>query len=236
MVNFSLHRAALALLSLAALTACGPEPELVEAVPSGAASTLAPVESGPRVLFLGDSLSAGLHLPAEQAFPALLAERLGRGGLPVQLVNAGVSGDTTAGGLARLDWLLRQEPDLVVVELGGNDGLRGVRTDAVEENLRAIVQRSQAAGAEVLLLGMKLPPNYGAAYTSEFEAVFARVAAEQQVEFIPFFLEGVGGVPAMTMEDGLHPTAAGHRRLADNLYPVLSELVRELARERGGEL
>jgi acyl-CoA thioesterase-1 len=111
-----------------------------------------------------------------------------------------------------------------------------VRTDAVEENLRAIVQRSQAAGAEVLLLGMKLPPNYGAAYTREFEAVFARVAAEQQVEFIPFFLEGVGGVPAMTMEDGLHPTAAGHRRLADNLYPVLSELVRELARERGGEL
>ena len=233
MLNFFLPRAALALLLCPALVGCGPDPQLEVEAPEAGGAPLAAIESGPRVLFLGDSLSAGLHLPAQQAFPALLAQRLAEEELPIQLVNAGVSGDTTAGGLARLDWLLRQEPDLVVVELGGNDGLRGVRADAVEQNLRAIVQRCQTAGAAVLLLGMKLPPNYGEAYTTEFEAVFARVAEEESVEFIPFFLEGVGGVPAMTMEDGLHPTAQGHQRLQENLYPVLSRMVRGLSRTTG---
>lgn len=235
MVNFLPPRAALALLCLSALLGCTPDSGPVEPSSAAPSPAHARIESGPRVLFLGDSLSAGLHLPAEQAFPAVLAERLAAAGLPVQLVNAGVSGDTTAGGLARLDWLLRQEPELVVVELGGNDGLRGVRVESVEENLRAIVQRSLSAGARVLLLGMKLPPNYGREYTDEFEAAFTRVAAEEEVEFIPFFLEGVGGVPEMTLEDGLHPTAEGHRRLAENLYPVLSEMVRELSVMRGEE-
>jgi acyl-CoA thioesterase-1 len=233
MVNFFLHRAALALLLCPALVGCGPDPQLEVESPDAGDASHAVFESGPRVLFLGDSLSAGLHLPAQQAFPALLAQRLGDEGLPIQLVNAGVSGDTTAGGLARLDWLLRQEPDLVVVELGGNDGLRGVRADALEENLRGIVQRCKGAGSAVLLLGMKLPPNYGEAYTTEFEAAFEKVASEESVEFIPFFLEGVGGVPAMTMEDGLHPTAQGHQRLQENLYPVLSRMVRELSPDEG---
>lgn len=185
--------------------------------------------TGPRVLFLGDSLSAGLHLPKDEAFPAVLQARLAAEGAPFELVNAGVSGDTTAGGLARLDWLLKQDPDLVVVELGANDGLRGVALESVEANLRKIVARLQDEDLPVLLLGMKLPPNYGSAYTEGFETVYQRVADDTGVTFVPFFLEGVAGDPTLNLPDGIHPTTAGHERIADNLEPVLRDLVTGLA-------
>lgn len=191
----------------------------------------APAGPGPRVLFLGDSLSAGLHLPANEAFPAVLRDRLAAQGLHFELVNAGVSGDTTAGGLARLDWLLRQEPDLVVVELGANDGLRGVALDSVEANLRAILERLEAEQVEVLLLGMKLPSNYGEQYASGFEQLFARLAEDTGVAFVPFFLDGVALDPELNLADGLHPNTAGHRILAANLLPALRPLVRALAPE-----
>ena len=180
----------------------------------------------PRVVFLGDSLTAGLGLEADQAFPALVGRALAAEGLPVQPVNAGVSGDTTAGGLRRLDWVLRQKPDVVVVGLGGNDGLRGTELRTPEENLRAIVQKCRSAGASVLLLGMQIPPSYGPEYAQRFRDIFPRLARELDVPLVPFMLEGVGGRPEMNLPDGIHPTAEGHRRVAENVLPQLRDIVR----------
>ena len=182
----------------------------------------------PLVLFLGDSISAGLHLDEHQAFPRVLARTLTAEGHPFRLVNAGVSGDTTAGGLARLDWLLKQKPDVLVVELGGNDGLRGQPVAAIEERLRAIVARGKAAGARVLLFGVQLPPSLGPEYVAEFEVLYARVAEELGCAYVPRFLEGVGGVASMMLEDGIHPSAAGHEKIAENVAPALRALLAEL--------
>jgi acyl-CoA thioesterase I len=184
----------------------------------------------PKVVFLGDSLSAGLHLPAEQAFPAVLARRLAAAKRPFQLINAGVSGDTTAGGLRRIDWLLKQAPAIVVVELGANDGLRGVPVASVAENLRAIVDKAQARGARVLLLGMRIPPSYGAAYAEAFAAIYPQVAEQTGASLVPFFMEGVAGVPERNLPDGLHPTREGHERLAENLTVPLTQLLQALPR------
>jgi acyl-CoA thioesterase-1 len=179
----------------------------------------------PRVVFLGDSLTAGLGVDAEQAFPALVGEALRRESRPVDVVNAGVSGDTTAGGLRRLDWLLRQKPDVVVVGLGGNDGLRGLKLEASEQNLRAIVRKSRDAGASVLLLGMLIPPNYGPEYTSQFRDVYPRVAKETGAALVPFLLDGVGGDPRLNQPDGIHPTAEGHRIIAGTVVNGLRPLL-----------
>jgi acyl-CoA thioesterase-1 len=172
---------------------------------------------GPKVVFLGDSLSAGAHLGAEQAFPAVLQQKLAAQGTPFQLANAGVSGDTSAGGLRRVDWVLRAKPGFVVVELGANDGLRGLPLAGIEQNLRAIIAKIKAQGARVMLLGIRLPPSVGADYTREFEAIYPRIAAETAAAFVPFFMEGVAGVPELNLPDGLHPTAEGHARIAEKL-------------------
>jgi len=185
-------------------------------------------EDAPLVVFLGDSISAGLHLDPDDAFPAAVQRALEAEGLPFRLVNAGVSGDTTAGGLRRIDWILRQEPDVLVLELGGNDGLRGQRVEEIGERLRAIARRAQEAGSEVLLLGVRLPPSLGPDYVAAFEALYADTARELGLVLVPFFMEGVGGVPGMMMDDGLHPTVAGHERIARNVAPALAELLREL--------
>lgn len=209
-------------LALPLLTSCQqatPEPQPRQGRPAAA-----PVE-GPLVAFLGDSITAGYELPEAQAFPALLGERLRQGGIPVRIVNAGVSGDTAAGGLRRLDWLLSQHPDVLVVELGANDGLRGRPVEEMAANLRSILQKARAAGARALLLGMRLPPSYGPLYVRRFEAVFPRLAEEQKVPLLPFLLEGVAGRPDLTLPDGLHPNAAGHRILAENLLPLLRDLL-----------
>lgn len=184
------------------------------------------------VVFLGDSLSAGFGLPARESFPAVIERALRERGTPIRIVNAGVSGDTTAGGLARLPWLLRQEPDLVIVELGGNDGLRGQPVEAIEKNLRAIVERSLASGAGILLLEMTLPPSYGAEYVRRFTAAYSRVACDLEVPLVEGFLRGVGGVGALNLSDGIHPTAGGHERLAENVIPALTDA---LARGRSGD-
>lgn len=180
----------------------------------------------PRVVFLGDSLTAGLGLGEEAAYPAIVGELLAERGVPVRVVNAGVSGDTSAGGLARVDWLLSLAPDVVVVALGANDGLRGQPVVSIEANLREIVRRARAAGARVVLAGMKMPPNYGPDYTRDFEALYARLARELQLPFIPFLLEGVAADPKLNQVDGIHPTAEGQRivarLVADALQPVLA--------------
>lgn len=183
----------------------------------------------PLVVFLGDSLTAGYGLAADKAYPAHVERLLAERGLPIAMLNAGVSGDTTAGGLARLDWLLRQEPAIVVVGLGANDGLRALSPAATEANLRAILERVQAAGAHAVLAGMRVPPNYGPDYVRDFEAVYPRLAAEHDVVFIPFLLAGVAADPALNLRDGIHPNAAGQRvvarTVADALAPLVAELV-----------
>jgi acyl-CoA thioesterase-1 len=158
----------------------------------------------------------------------VLAERLAAAGSPIRIVNAGLSGDTTSGGLRRLEWQLKQDPDILVVELGGNDALRGQDLGSVEQNLRAIVQRGKSAGALVLLLGMKIPPNYGIDYTRGFEQIYARIADEEDVPLVPFFMEGVVQEPGMMLSDGLHPSAAGHQVLADTVMPQLIALLERL--------
>jgi len=204
------------------------EPEFQGASDADAPAAVRVPEGSPRVVFLGDSIAAGLHLARDRAFPAVLQRRLVAKGLPFRLVNAGVSGNTTAGGLARLDWLLDQKPAIVVVELGGNDGLRGAPLDTVEKNLQAIVRRSVDAGARVLLLGVVLPPNYGTEYANGFAAIYERLANSSGVAYVPFFMKGVGGVPDLNLPDGLHPTEEGHEKLADNVEPALERLLRSL--------
>jgi acyl-CoA thioesterase-1 len=203
------------------LLACADPP----APPPPPVAAPAPVPRGPKVVFLGDSLTAGLGLPADQAFPALVGAALAAEGHPVQVVNAGVSGDTTAGGVRRLDWLLGQHPDVVVVGLGGNDMLRGQPPEEVARNLRDLVVRSRDAGAAVLLLGMRANPTLGPDYAAAFDAVYPALAAELSVPLVPFLLEGVVGDPALVQPDGLHPTAEGHARLADLVRPALAPLV-----------
>jgi acyl-CoA thioesterase-1 len=194
---------------------------------SATAAPAAPVPAPPAppppvVVFLGDSLTAGLGLAEEQAYPALLARQLKAEGKQARVINAGVSGDTTAGGLSRLGWLLNQHPALVVVALGGNDGLRGLPVAEVEGNLRQIIRRSQAAGAGVLLLGMRIPPNYGP-YADQFTAVYPKLAKELGVPLVPFLLKDVGGIRSLNQADGIHPTAKGQEIVAKNVLPYLEK-------------
>jgi acyl-CoA thioesterase-1 len=193
-----------------------------------AASTQA-VARAPRIVFLGDSLTAGAGVETNEAFPALIGRQLSKEGIGATVVNAGVSGDTTAGGLRRLSWVLRQRPDVLVVCLGGNDGLRLLDVDAAMANLRQIIEKAQSAGADVLLLGMLLPTNYGPEYRERFAAIYPTLAKEFNVPLVPFALEGVGGVPAMNQPDGIHPTAKGHGVVASNVIGPLRELVRARA-------
>jgi len=180
------------------------------------------------VVALGDSLTAGLGVTADEAFPARLQARLRAEGYDYRVVNAGVSGDTTAGGLRRVDWALRAHPDVVIVALGANDGLRGQSPQAIRANLEEIVARLQAARARVLLVGMRLPPNYGAEYTKEFEAVFPAVARRAKIALMPFLLDGVAADPRLNQADGIHPTAAGQQMIADRLWPYLRPLLRPI--------
>jgi acyl-CoA thioesterase-1 len=188
----------------------------------------------PLVVFLGDSLTAGYGLAADEAYPAHVERLLGERGRRVEVLNAGVSGDTTAGGLERLDWFLARDPEIVVVELGGNDGLRGQPLAATEANLRAIIERSSAAGAVVVLAGMRIPPNYGPEYAGEFEAMYVRLARDYDLATIPFLLEGVAAEPSLNLPDGLHPNADGHRRVAETVADALEPIVADLEESGAG--
>ena len=177
------------------------------------------------VVALGDSLTAGLGVGADEAYPALLQARMRREGFAYRVVNAGVSGDTSAGGLRRIDWALRLSPAVVIVALGANDGLRGQPPQALRDNLTRIIERARAAGARVLLAGMRVPPNYGDDYARAFAAVYPAVAKATGVPLAPFLLDGVAGDPRLNQADGIHPTAEGQRRIADLLWPYLEPLL-----------
>lgn len=193
-------------------------------------------DAGPVVVFLGTSLTAGLGLsdPSE-AYVAELDRMADSLGLPMEAVNAGVSGETSAGGLRRLDWVLRRPLDVLVLELGANDGLRGQPPEALEENLTTIVRRTRTRypEARVLIAGMEAPPNLGDRYTEAFRSVFPRVARQTGAELVPFLLEGVAGVPELNQADGIHPTARGHREMADVVWPHLEPLLRAASTEGG---
>ncbi|MGQ2851248.1 arylesterase, partial [Leptospira interrogans] len=182
-----------------------------------------------RILFFGDSLTAGFGLNSpEEAFPALLEKELSKKGIVSQTINAGVSGDTSSGGLARLNWAMSSDFDLFVLELGANDSMRGISPDQTEKNLKEIIYkvRKKNSKAKILLLGMKTFPNLGKEYRKKFEAVFPKIAKEENLILVPFFLDGVAGIKNLNQKDGIHPTAEGHRILAKNLIPFFQKILK----------
>jgi acyl-CoA thioesterase-1 len=203
---------------------------LISAVPVLCAAVPAAARA-PVIVDFGDSLTAGYGLMPEQAFPARLDAWLGQHGIAARVVNAGVSGDTTTDGLARLDWTLADKPDLVILALGANDALRGIDPATVHDNLDKMIQKIVATGAKVLLLGMLAPPNWGEAYDRAFDRIFPDLARDHQVTLYPFFLEGVAMKPDLNQPDGLHPNARGVDLLVDRIGPVVAGLV---TRRAGG--
>lgn len=226
------HSRLLAIVYLLALAVggCGREAVIEEPreAPRPSRTDGTEMAAGPLVIFLGDSLTAGYGLAEAEAFPALAAARLRASGTPVRIVNAGISGDTTAGGLARVDWLLAQNPDVVVVELGANDGLRGLSLGETEQNLDEIIRRCLESGSRVLLAGMKIPPSYGPDYSGDFASLFAELATRHGIALMPFLLEGVAADPDLNQADGIHPNAVGHGLLAESIEPYLAEVVEGL--------
>jgi acyl-CoA thioesterase-1 len=186
------------------------------------------------VLFLGNSLSAGYGVEPDSAFPNLIKARIDSLGWSIEIVNAGLSGETTSGGLRRIDWLLRRRIDVLVLELGGNDGLRGIPTEVTRANLQAIIDKTRARhpDAEIILAGMQIPPNLGHEYTREFRQIYPSLAEENDTHLIPFLLEGVGGVARLMQGDGIHPTEEGHRVVAENVWDILGVVLEDGA-ERG---
>lgn len=207
---------------------------VASAGPAGAEGSLAtvpdrrngatqPTSGEPRILFIGTSLTAGLGLDPSDAFPEVIGRMLDSAGHPARIVNAGVSGETSAGARSRIGWVLREPADVIVIETGANDGLRGLPVSAARANIQAILDsvRAKQSSARVLLVQMEAPPNLGAAYTAAFRAMYPALARENGVELVPFLLGGVAGIPSLNQEDGIHPNRTGARIVARNVYDVL---------------
>jgi len=194
---------------------------------AAALALTAPAHAAERVIVaFGDSLTAGLGVTPEDSYPSRLQARLRADGYAYRVVNAGASGDTTAGGLRRVDWALKNRPDIVIVALGANDAMRGQDLASVRSNLDAIVARFQKAGARVLVAGMEVPPNYGARYAADFRRLYAEVARKRGAAFMPFLLDGVAGDPRLNLPDGIHPTAEGYRIVVEHLWPHVEPLLK----------
>lgn len=183
-----------------------------------------------KILFFGDSITAGYGLQESEAYPTFVQEKIDSLGWDFETVNAGLSGETSAGGLRRVDWMLRQNFDVFILELGGNDGLRGIDLQSTKNNLRGIIEkvREQKPDARILLAGMQVPPNLGPDYTDEFKRMYPELAKEKNVTLIPFLLKGVGGNPELNQADGIHPTVEGHKILAENVWQVLKPILQEI--------
>jgi acyl-CoA thioesterase I len=181
------------------------------------------------IVFFGNSLTAGYGLDPTEAFPALIGKKLDSLGLPYRIVNAGVSGETSSGGNGRIDWILKQHLDVFVLELGANDGLRGISPDETLKNLQAIIDKVKAANPDVTIIiaGMQIPPSMGQRYTKQFDDIFPKLAKDNNALLIPFLLDRVGGEVKLNQEDGIHPTAEGHRIVADNVWSVLGGVVQK---------
>lgn len=215
-----------------ALGSCGggspsPAQSAPPAQPAQPARPASPAATArPRIVFLGDSITAGLGLAVDQSFPSLIGKRLKDNGLDYEVINAGVSGDTSAGGLRRVDWSLDGDVKVLIVALGGNDGLRGLPPAEMKKNLAAVLDRAKARRIAVILAGMEAPPNNGVDYAREFRNVYADLAKEYQVHFIPFLLQGVAGDASLNQADGIHPNVRGAEIVADLVWQELEPLAR----------
>ena len=215
------------LFLLAMLCACGgggnnkPENDSVEK------TKVKSVGTKKNILIFGDSLTAGLGLEPEEAFPALLGNKIDSLQLPYEVINAGLSGETSAAGKARIDWLLKDNVDVFVLELGANDGLRGIPVSETRKNLQSIIDQVKAKypEAKLVMVGMEVPPNMGKPYASDFRMIFQDLAKKNNMALVPFLLDRVGGIPELNQADGIHPTAAGHQILADNVWKVLKDIL-----------
>ncbi len=221
-------------LLLSVVTGCGSSDSKTESTaetitsPAKPADTK-PADSAPKktILFYGNSLTAGYGVEPSQAFPALIGKKIDSLELDYSIVNAGLSGETTAGGKSRISWVLRKPVDVFVLELGGNDGLRGLPLSATRQNLQAIIDtvRAKSPQAQIVLAGMQIPPNMGTTYANEFRELYKQLAAKNKLVLIPFLLEGVGGVQKLNQPDGIHPTVAGHRIVANTVWQVLQPIL-----------
>ena len=225
-----MKRAVLAILLLAIGCSRQPETSSSAPAPTAAQAPEAPkapqAPKTPRIVFLGDSLTAGLGLASDRSFPSLIEKKLKEKGLDYEVVNAGVSGDTSAGGVRRLDWSLDGDVRVLIVALGANDGLRGLSTKEMKKNLAAVLDRARERKVPVILAGMEAPPNYGAEYTRDFRAVFTELATEYKVRFIPFLLQGVAGDASLNQPDGIHPNIRGAEIVADLVWKELEPELR----------
>lgn len=217
------------LLFLLLYTACtNPTPPPAENTDHTASSDPVPVPSPVKnIIFFGNSLTAGYGLSLSEAFPALIQAKIDSLHLPYKVINAGLSGETSAGGNSRIDWVLKQPVHVFVLELGGNDGLRGIALEETEENLQQILNKvkEKYPDAKLMLTGMRIPPNMGKQYSEQFQSIYTRLAKKNNIAFLPFLLEGVGGEPGLNQPDGIHPTAEGQKIVAENVWNVLKGLL-----------
>lgn len=216
------------LITINLLIGCQSQPEKnSQQAKEEAPSETAAKENAKTILFFGNSLTAGYGLDISEAFPALIQEKIDSLGLPYTVINAGLSGETTASGSSRVEWVLRDPVDIFVLELGGNDGLRGISTEETRKNLIEIIEKVRGTNSDVqiIMAGMQIPPNMGEEYTSRFKVIFPELAEEQNTGLIPFLLKNVGGIPDLNLPDGIHPTAEGHKIVAENIWEVLEPLL-----------
>jgi acyl-CoA thioesterase-1 len=210
------------------LLSCGPSTQAADLGPGQ--DTTKSRSDAKAILFFGDSLTAGYGLEPSQAFPALIQEKINVLGWNFRVINAGLSGETTAGALRRIDWVLQRPVDVLVLELGANDGLRGLPVEGAKQNLQAIIDRTRSKypGVKVVLVGMQVPSNLGRDYTTRFRTIFPELATANDATLIPFLLEGVASVPELNLPDGIHPTAAGQKIVAENVWKVLEPVLRTM--------
>jgi acyl-CoA thioesterase I len=215
----------LALLAL--ISACGNGENKKADTKSADSLKVSSAEVKKNILVFGNSLTAGLGVEPDEAFPALIGNKIDSLNLPYEVINAGLSGETTAAGKERINWLLKQKVDVFVLELGANDGLRGIPLTETRKNLQSIIDQVKAKypDAKLVMTGMEVPPNMGSKYASEFRVIFRDLAKKNNMALVPFLLEKVGGVPELNQSDGIHPTPEGHKILADNVWVVLKELL-----------
>jgi acyl-CoA thioesterase-1 len=206
---------------------CANNEQAATHVQKGAAQASAPLPKKKTIVFFGNSLTAGYGLSPSEAFPALIQKKIDSLNLPYTVVNAGVSGETSSGGNSRIDWVLRQPLDVFVLELGANDGLRGIPISETRKNLQAIIDKVKAAkpSAKLVLAGMQIPPNMGQKYTMEFRNLYSELADANGMTLIPFLLEGVGGEASLNQADGIHPTADGHKIVAENIWREIADVL-----------
>ncbi|MES3016697.1 MAG: arylesterase [Bacteroidota bacterium] len=215
------------LISLSILSSCGSDTNhKLENTKKDSIPVAAGIEKK-NILFFGNSLTAGLGVEPDEAFPALIGNKIDSLNLPYKITNAGLSGETTAAGKARINWILKQNVDVFILELGANDGLRGIPVSETEKNLQSIVDQVKAKypDAKLVMTGMQVPPNMGAKYASDFRVIFKQIADKNNMALVPFLLDKVGGISALNQSDGIHPTPEGHRILADNVWAVLKDLL-----------